>query len=77
MKIVINLERDLFEQAEKAARRLGVSQNEFHRRALDSFLKRQDDVLTAQLNEVYTEQPTTIDSLLAQLQFASLPYSSW
>ncbi|MEX2138075.1 MAG: hypothetical protein WD894_02355 [Pirellulales bacterium] len=77
MKTTITIPHKLFRAAESAARCLGVSRNELYARALKEFLGRErDEDITQRLNDVYAKEPARIDSVLAQMQFASLPPDS-
>jgi metal-responsive CopG/Arc/MetJ family transcriptional regulator len=78
MKTAISLPDGLFQAAERAARRLGISRSEFYQRALASFLERQRDaLLTDALNEVYRTEAPAVDPILDRMQRASLPRESW
>ena len=77
MKIVIVLPDDLFRAAEDATRQLGISRGKLYARALECFLKREEESVTAQLNEVYIKVPAEIDPILMRMQFDSLPRASW
>ena len=77
MKIVIVLPDDLFRAAEDTARQLGISRGKLYARALECFLTREEESVTAQLNEVYIKVPAEIDPILMRMQFDSLPRASW
>ena len=78
MKTAISLPDDLFRSAEGAARRLGMSRSQLYTVALSEFLeRRQADKITERLNEIYSEQPSTIDPVLYFAQLKSLPKDSW
>jgi metal-responsive CopG/Arc/MetJ family transcriptional regulator len=54
MKTAISIPDNLFEAAEKLARRLGISRSELYQRAVARFLEQQgSDVVRESLNAVY------------------------
>ncbi len=72
MKTAISIPDSLYESAEKLARRLGESRSELYAKAVKSYVeKHQDDKITAKLNEVYDNEPSTLDPVLANLQSAA------
>jgi len=80
MKTAISIPDDLFLVAEQTAKRLGLSRSELYRRAIGTFLQRNNDKLvTDTLNEVYDEQAVEdhLDPILLQMQFASLEQEQW
>lgn len=59
----------LFEAADWAARRLGLSRSQLYARALERFLGEEpDDAVTARLDEVYATEDAAVDPLLAAAQ---------
>ncbi len=79
MKTAISLPDELFEAAERVARRLGLSRSELYQRALAKFLEGQNDAaIIAELNQVYsTEENSRLDPVLYHLQRASLAREDW
>lgn len=88
MKTAISLPDELFNSAERAAGRLGLSRSELYRRALQAFLREHDDkLITDALNEVYgdiegdIEGGRQLDPALSQMQSLSLgknpPKEDW
>ena len=78
MKTAISIPDDLFASAEQAARRLGVSRSELYASALREYLAahRFGDV-TEQLDAVYAEEDSHLDTMLARLQTHSLSQDEW
>jgi metal-responsive CopG/Arc/MetJ family transcriptional regulator len=78
MKTAISIPNEIFEAAEKIARRLGVSRSELYSNAVLEFIRyhRGDDV-TKKLNEIYDREPSRLDPILHTLQFASLDKDAW
>ncbi len=79
MKTAISVPDDLFDAAEQAAARLGVSRSALYQQALALFLERHGDTLvTDALNQVYGAQgQLPMDPLLDRMQRASLARESW
>ena len=78
MRTTVTIPDDLFVLAEAEASKLSISRSEFYARALAKSVKRkQDDDITAPLNEVYGEMPAEIDPFLMELQLRTLPKGKW
>jgi len=79
MKTAISIPDDLFEAAERVAKRLGLSRSELYRIALAKYLELQDDkAITAELNRVYDlKEKIRLDPVLDKLQQASLAREDW
>lgn len=75
MKTAISIPAPVFESAEKLAARLGVSRSELYAKAVAALVdKHREDLVTAQLNEVYGPQGegSELDEQLATLQSRSV-----
>jgi hypothetical protein len=78
VKTAVSMPDDLFNQAEAAARRLGVSRSELYAKAIAEYLKRQqDNTVTERLNQVYAGQTAKLDSGLHRAQLKSLEKEVW
>jgi antitoxin MazE6 len=80
MKTAVSIPDRVFQSAEKLAARLGVSRSELYAKALAALVeKHREDVVTAQLNEVYGPQgkQSSLDRDVALLQRRSLPREKW
>lgn len=78
MKTAISLPDSVFEQAEALARQLGVSRSELYTKALQAYLKRYNrDRILSKLNQVYAQESSELDSVMARMQFMSLPHEDW
>ncbi|MBX2862861.1 MAG: ribbon-helix-helix protein, CopG family [Leptolyngbyaceae cyanobacterium MAG.088] len=78
MKTAISLPDKVFEAAEALADRLGVSRSELYANALKAYLKKFNrDHILQQLNQVYSEEDSSVDPTLATLQSMSLPHEDW
>ena len=71
MKTAISIPDSVYEQAERYARRKGISRSELYRRALQLYLEREETIIE-QLNEVYDKEDSTLDPLLEELQARTL-----
>jgi len=80
MKTAVSIPDRLFQSAEKLAARLGVSRSELYARALASLVeKHREDLITAQLNELYGPggEESSLDQDVASLQSRSLRPEKW
>jgi metal-responsive CopG/Arc/MetJ family transcriptional regulator len=78
MKTAISVPDELFEKAELEARRLKMSRSELYSTALAKFLTRMsDDEITRKLNEVYGEEPSTMDPVIQDMAMRSLRPDQW
>jgi metal-responsive CopG/Arc/MetJ family transcriptional regulator len=78
MKAAISLPDLVFEEAEALASQLGRSRNELYTKALQAYLQRHNgDRILSQLNQVYSEESSELDPVLAKMQFMSLPHEDW
>jgi metal-responsive CopG/Arc/MetJ family transcriptional regulator len=78
MKTAISLPDPLFQAAEELARGLGMSRSELYARALEAFLRgHHKAAITQRLNEVYKDQRSELDPVLAAIQSASLSRDDW
>jgi metal-responsive CopG/Arc/MetJ family transcriptional regulator len=69
VKTAVSIPDALFEAADRAARRLGLSRSQLYARALERFLGEEpDDAVTARLDEVYATEDSAVDPLLAAAQ---------
>lgn len=80
MKTAVSIPDRVFQSAEKLAARLGVSRSELYAKALAALVeKHREDVVTAQLNEVYGPEgePSSLERDVTLLQSRSLPQEKW
>ena len=78
MKTAISLPDPVFHEAESVAKRLGVSRSELYTKALTEYLqKHNDDWIKAKFNEVYAEESSALDPVIARMQFLSMPSEDW
>jgi metal-responsive CopG/Arc/MetJ family transcriptional regulator len=78
MKVAISLPDPVFSAAEKLAHRLRVSRSQLYARALEEYLcKRQDSLITEQLNAVYAAGQVPVDPALTAAQLGAIGHETW
>lgn len=78
MKTAISLPDSVFEEAEALARELGVSRSELYTKALKAYLRKYNrSQILNKLNQVYSQESSELDPVLAKLQFMSLASEDW
>jgi metal-responsive CopG/Arc/MetJ family transcriptional regulator len=78
LKTSISYPDDLFRLAEAAARKLKMSRSQLYSRALAEYLeRRKTSKVTQRLNEIYSAEPSKLDSALISAQIESLVRESW
>ena len=71
VKIAISVPDSIHEEAEWYAARRGISRSELYRRALQAYLRRDDDIVK-QLDAVYAAEDSSVDPVLEELQHRTL-----
>jgi metal-responsive CopG/Arc/MetJ family transcriptional regulator len=78
MKTAISIPDHIFEEGEKAAKRLGLSRSKLYTQALESYLAtRRDSYITEDLNRLYAHEASSVDPLLDHLQTHSIIREEW
>jgi metal-responsive CopG/Arc/MetJ family transcriptional regulator len=79
MKTAISIPDNIFEEAEKLARRLGISRSELYQRAVARFIEQQSgDVVRGALNRVYgTKTNRDLDPLIKAANEQVLTDENW
>lgn len=78
MKAAVSLPDPLFEAADELAKRLGISRSALIAVALESYLRsHQQTGVTERLNEIYRNEDSSLDPVMAAIQSASLPLDEW
>jgi hypothetical protein len=79
MKTAISIPDNLFEAAEKVARRLGISRSELYQRAIARYLERQGgDIVRERLDAVYGSPGSGgLDPLIRAAGEAALADEEW
>jgi metal-responsive CopG/Arc/MetJ family transcriptional regulator len=69
MKTAVSIPTQLFQQAERRRRKLGVSRSELYARALERLLRQESDPeITDALEAVYAAEDSSLDRHLAAAQ---------
>ncbi len=78
MKTAISLPDPLFTAAEQFAQERGLSRSELYAQALRYYLQtHQAQAITEALDQIYTEEPSTLDPAFAAAQTRVLPKEDW
>ena len=78
VKTAISIPDPLFRAADRLAKRLGIARSHLYSRAIERYVSEaQQRNVTALLNEVYEQETSELDSVLAALQSASIPRKQW
>lgn len=78
MKTAVSVPDQLFEAADRFARRLGLSRSELYSKALQEYLgSHREEGITEALNRLYDEEDSSLDPGLASIQSSSLPKDEW
>jgi metal-responsive CopG/Arc/MetJ family transcriptional regulator len=78
VKAAVSLPDPLFEAADDLAKRLGLTRSELFAAAIESYLRGHHEAgVTQRLNEIYREEDSSLDSVVAALQSASLARDEW
>ena len=73
-KTAISIPNSLFTAAEELAKQLEMSRSELYSMAIAGYIEEyHQEGLTDILNAIYTEETAVLDSVVQQLQLASLP----
>jgi metal-responsive CopG/Arc/MetJ family transcriptional regulator len=78
MKIAISIPDEIFEDAEYLARRQGKSRSKLYADAIAEYVGAyRTESITEQLNAVYGEETSTMDSALESAQYKVLEEEDW
>ena len=78
MKIAISIPDEIFEDAEYLARRLGKSRSKLYADAIAEYVGAyRTESITEQLNAVYGEETSTVNSALELVQYRVLEEEDW
>ena len=78
VKTAVSISEQIFLRAEEAAKRLGMTRSQLFSKAVAEFLDRhKQDKITERLNQVYSEEVSEPDAVLAGMQFSSLGKEDW
>ena len=79
MKTAISIPDELFEAADRLAKRMSLSRSALYARAVERFVAEQEATeVTARLNEVYSDEDRgELDPVFEALQIDSLEKDEW
>lgn len=78
MKVAISIPDATFRAADRLAKRKGITRSELYARAVAALLRDEDEAeITSQLDRVYGDQGSTLDSTLASLPGRLLDKETW
>ncbi len=78
MKTAISVQDKLFQRVDKYAKRENISRSQLFSVAAEEYLdKREADDTTANLNEVYSKEDSSVDPVLFKMALMSLPKEEW
>ena len=78
MKTAISIPDRIFRAADALAKRLGVSRSELYSTAVNEYLLRhRSRQVTARLDDVYSEEDSSMPPGLTRMQGKSLPHEDW
>ena len=78
MKTAISVPNDVFERIEKYTKKKKMSRSQLFSKAAEEYLdKREKEDITANLNEVYSKEDSSVDPVLFKMALLSLPKEEW
>ncbi len=78
MKTAISISDEVFEAADRTAKKLGVSRSELYATAVHEYVTRhRTEDITAKLDEVYASNDSNMDPNLKNMQLKVLAKEDW
>ena len=78
MKTAISVPDDVFQAADRLAKRLAMSRSQLYAEAVEQYVADHAlDQVTQCLDEVYADEAATVDPDLLRAQAASIPPEKW
>jgi metal-responsive CopG/Arc/MetJ family transcriptional regulator len=78
MKTAISVPNDIFERIESYAKKKKISRSQLFSKAAEEYLdKREKEDITANLNEVYSKEDSSVDPVLFKMAMLSMPKEEW
>lgn len=78
MKTAISVPNEVFERIEKYAKKKKMSRSQFFSKAAVEYLdSREKEDITANLNEVYSKEDSSVNPVLFKIALLSLPKEEW
>ena len=77
-KTAISVPNSIFEEAERLAKRQGISRSELYAKAVATYLnKNRQENITEALNAIYDEEAAVLDTVFQHIQNTSLFKGEW
>ncbi len=78
MKTAISIPDEVFNAAERTAKRLGVSRSELYANAVRDYIETHvSEQITEKLDEVYSVEASSLDPVILQMQLNTLGKEDW
>jgi hypothetical protein len=78
MKQDISIPNPIFQAAEDLAKKMGVSLSELYTAALNAYVaEHQKENITETLDQIYADEPSTLEPELLKMQVVSLEGEEW
>jgi len=78
MKTAISIPNDIFDAAEKTAKRLGVSRSELYSNAVKDYIDSHvAEHITDTLNEIYPAERSSLDPNINRMMLSSIEKEDW
>ncbi len=78
MKTAVSINDDIYQEAEQAARQLGLSRSRLYSLAILEYVQtHQPDAITAKLNEVYSRVHSRLEDDIVQTNYDLLSMEEW
>jgi len=78
MKQDISIPNPIFQAAEDLAKKMGVSLSELYTAALNAYVaEHQKENITETLDQIYADEPSTLEPELVKMQVVSLEGEEW
>ena len=78
MKTAISVRDNLLERIDQFARKRNLSRSKVFSDAAEEYLKRQEeDDITANLNEVYSKEDSSVDPVMLRMALMSISREKW
>ena len=78
MKTAISIPDKLFRAADQYAKSHGFSRSKLYAKAVAQFLEQHpSELITKQLNEIYSSEPAKLNETLSTMQFSSIEKEEW
>lgn len=78
MKVAVSIPDPIFEAAERLAKQRRMARSQLFAEALEAYLEARDEqAVTASLNEVYSKESSALDSGLQRAQYNAVDHEAW